>query len=467
MAGVLEEVVPLLRERRWRRGSLSSEPQGSSMGVLLSLGLVLMPFGLAPATAMGQESILALEFSFSDPGARSLGLAGSFAGLADDATAAFANPAGLVQLSRPEVSVEGRRWSFATPYTKGGRITGEPTGLGIDTSTGLRIGESSEDVAGLSFLSFVYPRGRWSLAVYRHELANFESRSATNGLFFGVADRFADQRAALDLEITSYGLAVAYRVTEDFSLGLGVALHDGSLRSQTEVFDIDAPTLEAHFGRNSYLPERLVLVEGFELDGEDWQASAGFLWHFASRFSFGGFVRPGPTFVMRSTARSGPLLDLPIGTVLVSAEDVVPIPDVFGAGLAFRSTSGRLTLACEWDRVQYSDLLVGLRRRVEAMGEQMPVEVEDGDEFHVGAEYAFLGSRPIVAPRFGVWLDPDHRLAATGRDDPVENALRRPGDDELHYAMGVGIAFERFQIDLAGDLSEAVDTVSISVIYGF
>ena len=67
------------------------------------------------------------EFSFSNPGARSMGFGGAFAALADDATAAFANPAGLVQLVAPEVSIEGRYWSYSTPYVSGGLIWGTPT----------------------------------------------------------------------------------------------------------------------------------------------------------------------------------------------------------------------------------------------------------------------------------------------------------------------------------------------------
>ena len=84
--------------------------------------------------AMAQQGPSSLEFSFSNPGARSLGFGGAFSGLADDATAAFANPAGLVQLARPEVSVEGRQWQYSVPFAEGGRISGEPTGIGVDTA---------------------------------------------------------------------------------------------------------------------------------------------------------------------------------------------------------------------------------------------------------------------------------------------------------------------------------------------
>ena len=53
---------------------------------------------LAAAGAGAQETPSTFEFSFSNPGARSLGFGGAFAARADDAPAPFANPARLVQL---------------------------------------------------------------------------------------------------------------------------------------------------------------------------------------------------------------------------------------------------------------------------------------------------------------------------------------------------------------------------------
>jgi hypothetical protein len=56
---------------------------------------------LATATVEAQAGFTTFQFSFSNPGARSMGLGGAFVALADDATAAFANPAGLVQTAVP------------------------------------------------------------------------------------------------------------------------------------------------------------------------------------------------------------------------------------------------------------------------------------------------------------------------------------------------------------------------------
>src|SRR3954454_6826183 len=56
------------------------------------------------------ESLSGLQFNFGNPGARSLGMGGAFLGLADDASAAEANPAGLTILRKPEVSIEVRNF---------------------------------------------------------------------------------------------------------------------------------------------------------------------------------------------------------------------------------------------------------------------------------------------------------------------------------------------------------------------
>jgi long-chain fatty acid transport protein len=177
--------------------------------LVLLLGLLL-----AASRVYAQVGPPVFQFSFSNPGARSLGLGGAFAALADDATAAFANPAGLVQLARPEVSIEGRQWSFSTPVAVGGRVTGQPTGIGLDDSPGIKTAESTEDTSGLSFLSFVYPRKDWSLAIYRHQLANFELTWETAGLFGDPSPgfpgpRLPDLRAFVDFELESHAVAVA------------------------------------------------------------------------------------------------------------------------------------------------------------------------------------------------------------------------------------------------------------------
>src|SRR5437588_1649682 len=69
--------------------------------------LVLMVASLgvtAAAEAQTNDEIFpTLQWNFSTPGARANGMGRSFIGVADDATAAITNPAGLLNLSRPQI----------------------------------------------------------------------------------------------------------------------------------------------------------------------------------------------------------------------------------------------------------------------------------------------------------------------------------------------------------------------------
>src|SRR5262249_53420268 len=141
-------------------------------------GLFLLISTAAPVFAQTNSEINAgIQFNFSNPGARSLGFGGAFIGLADDATAAYTNPAGLTNLSQPEVSFEGRYFQYRTEFLDRGHGFGSPTGNGQDTVAGEVTVRSNDIKKSFSFLSFVYPQERWAIAVYRHELANFKATS--------------------------------------------------------------------------------------------------------------------------------------------------------------------------------------------------------------------------------------------------------------------------------------------------
>src|SRR5688572_33215393 len=83
------------------------------------------------ADASAQSSLqVPIQFDFINPSARSLAPGGAFVGLADDATAALVNPAGLIALTAKEVSLEGRYRPFTQPYLTGCRPAGSVTGFG-------------------------------------------------------------------------------------------------------------------------------------------------------------------------------------------------------------------------------------------------------------------------------------------------------------------------------------------------
>ena len=427
--------------------------------------IVVLVALLAPAGTTAQQAIVPLQLSFSDPGARSMGFGGAFVALADDATAAFANPAGLVQLIRPEVSVEGRYWDYSTPYTVGGRIEGEPSGFGIDDTDGLRSANSGEQKTGLSFLSVAYPTGDWSFAIYRHQFADFEFSAETQGLFFddpdGLIDRELDQRVSTDLDYVTYGLSAAYRVTDSFDLGLGIVYHDAEIDTFAAQYVWDDDSVESFFSPNSYLSENLVISQDSTMDDTDWTVTGGFLWRLSDSLSVGGVYRQGAELENSLRVFAGEAVDfgVPPGTVLAELSGVeIEFPKTYGLGFAYRAPDGRVTASFQWTHVEYSSIVDSLE-----LDDQT---IDDVDELHFGGEYVFLDATPIIAVRLGLWWEPDHQMRATS-DDPLTRALLPRGDDQMHYTGGLGVVMQNFQIDAGLDLADQVNTVSVSAIYSF
>src|SRR5215210_4000698 len=85
--------------------------------LFLIAALATLPLG---AQNVDIEALSGLQFNFGNPGARSLGMGGAFLGLADDASAAEANPAGLTILRKPEVSVEARNFEEQQLFSTSG-----------------------------------------------------------------------------------------------------------------------------------------------------------------------------------------------------------------------------------------------------------------------------------------------------------------------------------------------------------
>ena len=333
------------------------------------------------------------------------------------------------------------------------------------------MGESSAELSGLSFLSLVYPGRDWSVAFYRHQLANYEFFGETGPIFAGPwpdspgsRERSWELRKAFDLEIVGYGVSGAYRLSDRLSLGLGLTYFDGRVAWISEVFAAyatDSPTDSQFYGAQSHFAAEMLVSSTRSLrDDTGWAALVGALLQLSERWSLGAVVREGPKLRGDSEVVAGPLNpEYARGELIQSGSGRMRFPAVFGLGAAFRSQDDRLTVAVEWDRVTYSDIL-------ESTGVSPDFVLDDADELHLGAEYTLLGSRPVAALRLGAWLDPVHRVAYRGGDWAARAALGT-GSDEIHLAAGIGLAFERFQIDLGVDLSDLADVVSLSAIYSF
>jgi long-subunit fatty acid transport protein len=426
--------------------------------------LACLAFSL-PAAAQTSLQV-PLQFDFINPGAKSLSMAGAFAGLADDATASFANPAGLTALVGPEVSIELRGGPVSTPYLKGGRTSGTPSGLGIDTLPGVVYGNSSSNLAGVSYLSVVLPHrsNRWVVAGYRHELARIDQSFSSNGAFGQDPSEFTARRdfpqdGTRRLDITGYGLAAAFKPTRTVSLGAALAVYQFEFDSEFKRYFVDD-----FFGSVNRNVSRADLLGYTTQRGSDVSVAPAFgVTVDRGRARFGAIYRRGGSFAFDTTADDG-----------TKTAGQFRVPHTASAGFSYRPAA-RWLVAGEVTHIAYSRLANDF---VSSQARQHASEfhIDSGTELHGAVQYAWLrGSGAPIRLRAGAWFDPDHSVqysrpavlasaSARIQAETFEAALAN-GRNQVHLTGGAGVTVtRRVELNVGVDLASNVKLFSSSLI---
>jgi long-chain fatty acid transport protein len=421
------------------------------IGIAMVLGLASVAGTAAAQSNDGEVSNL--QWNFSTPGARANGMGRTFIGIADDATASVTNPAGLVNLTRPQIYGE----------YKNSRLTFDR--LSASNSLTTRIPTSTNlDVSALSFASASAPLGSRlavGFSVYRfldyHENINLAARPipGTDSTFFPVTGRS-------DFTGTSYGGSFAFLVTKDLRLGATVAINQ-----------LDASSVATRTGipGDTVRPANIIANRvGVDDNQTAPSATVGALYRLlGDKLTVGASYTKSPQFtiqqskvVNQSTTTNDNLV----------ASDGFPkpvdlnVPDHFGAGISFRATP-RLLIAGDAVRTTYSSLsktttLVFFVDAGVITGSDFVTP--DVTELHLGAEYNVYSLKGnMVLVRGGVFTNPDHttRYVPTTKPDRTAaeaNAINTeiatynliPAKDETRGTLGVGIVIgRRTQFDIA------------------
>lgn len=468
--------------------------------VMIALAVTLaVPLG---AQNVDIEALAGLQFTFGNPGARALGMGGAFIGLADDASAAEANPAGLTILRKPEVSIELRNFVETQSYTTSGTF---PNIVRTDF-------DHHSKAAVVSFASVVYPIKNFTVGAYFHEPLNNTGGGAvaptrdpfTNVLtplpdFFLPSERipgtndvrftggpitraeclqrrlelndpFACVQSVIDPFFSvlqtrqrTFGISGAWQVHPKFSIG-------ATIRHQR--FEEFASTFR--YTSNFVLKHVVVqstarITDSGEIDlreETDTTFTAGFKWTPLDILSVGGVYKKGAQYdapLLYADANTG-------GDFIQLATTSFHMPDVAGLGVSVRPIPS-LTINADAVRVTYSNLVDQFAATgADVTGLDDPFIADDVTELRFGAEYLFATKIP-VALRAGYWQEPAHSVTWNGpmnHPDFVSEALLFPaGEDQEHYTIGAGLAWPRFQIDIAYDTSDNYKVGSVSMVTRF
>jgi long-subunit fatty acid transport protein len=445
------------------------------------VALLCASVGASTASAQVDYEIMAsLQFNFSNPGARSLAMAGALTGAGDDATGAWTNPGGLTNITRPEVGVEFRGFDFTTPFVSGGRFNGNLTQRGVDTINGLVKGESSDQTHSLSFVSAVVPRSRFAFAFYRTEVANFETNISTDGAFYddpteGI-QRIFPLDGSLDVQIANVGGSVAVRLTDQVSVGVGLSVYDFNLDSTSYRYGAFGNLNSTGAGGfvGPALRDRRFFTTGGNtvsletINGEDtaFGVNVGVSISPSDKVRLGASYRQGPKFDIhyrRETLNTNTLQNV----VRNDDDSLFRLPTVIGVGALVKPVDS-LNVTVDFRRVMYSQLTSDMATGFG--GDPADYGIEDGNEFRVAGEYLFTNlPSPLsaFAIRGGLWHDPDHRIHYTGPFSA--DTVLYPSDDssEIHVTGGAGIVFDKVQIDFGIDRADSVNTFSVSAVLRF
>lgn len=471
----------------------------------LSCAVAFALLGLAgSASAITDvENNASIPFGFPNPGARSLGMGGAFLALADDATAAYANPAGLTGLGiEQQLSMEVRHNAYSDEYASGGSASADATDL-----NGVGYKRANSTVNNLSYLSWVLPRDNWAIALYRQELVNYNNSYVTDPIAIGTGGAFVFPYAPrTDLEIINYGASFGYKVNDTLSLGAGLSWYDFGIDTSVARYDTRFGTV----GSSDALANR----QSQRGDDHDIGYTLGAIFRGSDNFSIGVSYRSAPEFDYRATNIAGNAAFADLfgtdgvftGQTLADKRARFKVPDTFGIGFNWRATD-QLSVSFDLNHINYSNLTEAMQTAFLndpgnglTVVTQIPIntpegpvpagttitdlaagptsveaaqalKIEDQFEPRLGFEYA-LADRPLYL-RAGAWQEKRHTVHHEGDtllSDGSTNAnavLFSTGENEIHFALGFGWVFDKFQIDAATDQSDRGDIYSVSGVWRF
>ena len=464
---------------------------------------------LVPSRAGAQTDSALLSkvsFNLTNPGGKSIAMGGAFTAIADDATAALVNPAGLGLISSIEFAVSGKR----TDETLG-LVTARSTATGPLAAAYPDIETTNVDrdarAASVDFAGVVVPVSRRLVAALTYaENLRFEGDAGDAGYqYLELRDNRTGDTARRDflfqyrefgsvsLRNKLLGLSLAYRVSERVRVGGGVTLNRAS-------FELGGDAAGPHrITSRTFLSPTAeeILTTTLRVDGVS-GTKLGYL------VGIHVDLLPDGALTLGADYRSSPRND---GTLVIGG-DIPPalsgqtsrpfsfrVPRDAAAGLAAHPMPG-LTIAAEVQWVAYGDIfdrslpVVTYKGLVGPFGFPVTDVLADVSAApdawipRIGLEYVASAKGARLAFRVGYHREPAHgvtaRLAAkepsTGQPFPITEppysasvaSVFDGGRADDRFAGGLGVTVARsLSIDFGFDVGRASRQLAASLFYRF
>ena len=416
-----------------------------------------------------QELEISVSPSPVGSGARAAGMADAFVAIADDATAASWNPAGLIQLERPEISIVG---SF-------NGVVDEFEALFHEEVNSSHHAENID----LNYFSAAYPlplRGRNAIISLNYQrkydfTRKFTLRYNPSKVYSWGAVLNSFQTLDFDQQggLSTLTPAFAIEITPRLSVGLSLNLWRNSFLSDNGWEQVTKFTDLSIIGADLTWSSSLNREEYKDFSGEN--LTLGVLWNPKPKWSLAArydtaFTGSADYSIIGSTLRltmpsPGAPLSFPLGVepAVRDEQRKVRFPATLAFGVACR-LNDRLTLSCDVTRTDWNDFFVkdghGVRHSLvdfsDLDNDLTAPHFKPTHTVRLGAEYVFIPKDPpeklshLWSLRGGLFYDEEPATDKSyGFRLPGDNGSGKP-DPFYGAALGAGLLLnQRVNLDVA------------------
>jgi len=370
-------------------------------------------------------------------GARATGMGGAFIGVADDATAASWNPAGLIQLEKPEISAVYSYFDRKQKHNSASRPEVD------DTNT--------VDTDGLNYASIVYP-----FVLFNRNMVvslNYQRLFELDKNYSFMLNK-TDPRSDTGIEentitfvqdgyLYTLSPAMAVQIIPELYIGGTINFWD-NVTGQNGWDDTyrEVGTMNRTFGATTY-PVISTAQQTQDTSFEGTNAHFGFMWLITDALTLGGVYKTDfdadikQKYVQMSntiwpTAPPFPFIESQ-STQTGSKKQTMEMPASYGLGLAYRH-SDAWTLAFDVYRTEWEDFVI-----VDDLGNkenpfnQSSDKLKNTTQVRFGTEYLFIRNNYVVPVRGGLFYDPEPAVGER--------------NDYYGFSLGTGYARGRIVVD--------------------
>jgi long-subunit fatty acid transport protein len=395
-----------------------------------------------------QSAVTRSAFNIQGTGARALGMGGAFIAVADDATAASWNPAGLAQLTKPEVSLVYDDYSGDLKWSESGSRIYDAHYL--DYTYRDYNDKATTSYSSLSFISATYPfeiGNRFLVTQFSYnKISNLPDFTNTytydydyaleDGTPYGTRSYSFDWKGSPSGGINAYTMSLATELFTGFNLGISLNYMKADVTNHYETVWSMTSSLPGEDPDNSYNSTDV------QYDFKDLYFDFGLLYKINEKFSVGAVYHSG--FKTDLNYHYAYQEQYHLDDFEIDRKGVVKWPDGWGLGIAFRPMQV-LTLAADYSKTNWSKGRVKFDTGEETWFPYFWYDDDNHKQYdtastRVGAEYAMVLKNGLVIPFRAGWFQEDQ--ISTFYD----------GSDQVTmdgYTLGTGFTYKNFQLDIA------------------